>query len=259
MAEHGLPLGIDVGGSGVKGAPVDLERGEFAHKRLRIPTPQPATPDAVGAVIADIVDAFDDVRGGSPIGITIPGVVTHGIVRTAANIDKGWIDFDAEAMLEDKLRHDVVLVNDADAAGVAEVHYGAAKGQRGLVIMTTLGTGIGTAVIHNGVLVPNSELGHLEIDGHDAETQAAASVQERENLSWEAWAERLQRYYSHLENVLWPKLIVVGGGVSSDAAHFLPLLKLRTPIVAATLQNRAGIIGAAVLASQKSAKRGTKP
>jgi len=251
MAKHGLPLGVDVGGSGIKGAPVDLERGEFAAKRQRIDTPQPSTPEAVADVINQVVDHFDDVRGDSPIGVTIPGVVTHGVVRSAANIDKGWLDFDAEPMLEKKLGHDIVLVNDADAAGVAELYYGAAKGQRGLVVMTTLGTGIGTALIHDGVLVPNSELGHIELDGHDAETRAASSIKDKEGLSYPEWAKRLQRYYSHLENLLWPDLFVVGGGVSKDADQFLPLLRIRTPIVAAKLMNKAGIIGAAHLAAHK--------
>jgi polyphosphate glucokinase len=251
MAKHGLPLGIDVGGSGVKGAPVDLAKGGFAAKRMRIDTPVPSTPAAVAAVIDRIVDHFDDVRGDSPIGVTIPGVVTHGVVRSAANIDKGWLDFDAEPMLEKVLGHDIILVNDADAAGVAELHYGAAKGHRGLVVLTTLGTGIGTALIYDGQLIPNSELGHLEIDGFDAETRAASSVKEKEGLSYPQWATRLQRYYSHLEALLWPDLIVVGGGVSKDADKFLPLLTLRTPIVRAQLENKAGIIGAAHLAAHK--------
>jgi polyphosphate glucokinase len=251
MAKHGLPLGIDVGGSGIKGAPVDLDKGAFAAKRQRIDTPRPSTPEAVADVINQVVDHFDDVRGDSPIGVTIPGVVTHGVVCSAANIDKEWLDFDAEPMLEKKLGHDIVLVNDADAAGVAELYYGAAKGQRGLVVMTTLGTGIGTALIHDGVLVPNSELGHIELDGYDAETRAASSIKDREGLSYPEWAKRLQRYYSHLENLLWPDLFVVGGGVSKDADRFLPLLELRTPIVAAKLMNKAGIIGAAHLAAHK--------
>ena len=255
MAKHGLPLGIDVGGSGIKGAPVDLAKGAFAAKRKRIDTPVPSTPAAVSLVIDQIVDHFEDVRGDSPIGVTIPGVVTHGVVRSAANIDKSWLDFDAEPMLEKVLEHDIVLVNDADAAGVAELHYGAAKGQKGLVVLTTLGTGIGTALIHDGILIPNSELGHLEIDGHDAETRAASSIKDQEGLSYEEWAVRLQRYYSHLEALLWPDLIVVGGGVSKDAAKFLPLLKLKTPIVPATLENKAGIIGAAHLAQVEHERR----
>ena len=251
MAKHGLPLGIDVGGSGIKGAPVDLDEGAFAAKRMRVDTPVPSTPDAIADVIHGIVDHFDEVRGDSPIGITMPSVVTHGIVRSAANIDKSWIDFEGEKLFEAKLGHDVVLVNDADAAGVAELHYGAAKGQKGLVVMTTLGTGIGSALIYDGVLIPNSELGHLEIDGYDAETRAASSIKDKEGLSYPEWTKRLQRYYSHLEALLWPDLIVVGGGVSKDHEEFLPLLKLKTPIVPATLENKAGIIGAAWLAAHK--------
>ena len=177
-------LGIDIGGSGIKGAPVDLATGEFTTKRLRITTPQKSTPKNVAAVVAEIVDKFADIIGDGPLGVTIPAVVTHGKTRSAANIDKSWIDADAEKIFEDRLGRDILLVNDADAAGIAEVHYGAAKGHPGLVIMTTLGTGIGSAIVYRGVLVPNSELGHLEIDGHDAETRAAASAREREGLSF---------------------------------------------------------------------------
>lgn len=255
MSSKAIPLGIDVGGSGIKGAPVDLDHGSFAADRLRIETPQPATPEAVCEVIGTIVDHFDEVRGKSPIGITIPGVVTHGVVRSAANIDKSWIDFDAKAYLEKELGHTVHVVNDADAAGVAEQEYGAAEGRSGLVVLTTLGTGIGTALLIDGRLVPNSELGHLVLDGHDAETRAAQSAQEREDLTMAQWAERLQAYYSHLENLLWPDLFVVGGGISKRADDFLPLLDIRTPIIPAKLRNKAGIIGAAHLAAV-AAKKG---
>ena len=250
------PLGIDVGGSGIKGAPVDLDKGEFAQKRLRIDTPAESTPEAVCDVIAEVVDNFDEVRSSSPIGVTIPGVVQHGVVKTAANIDKSWIGCEIEKLLEDRLQHDVVVVNDADAAGVGELEFGAAKGHQGLVILTTLGTGIGTAIFNRGVLVPNSELGHLEIDGVDAETVAASSAKTREDLSYEEWAKRLQVYYRRLEDLLWPDLIVVGGGVSKDSDEFLPLLDLRTPIIPATLKNKAGIIGAAVLATRVQDERG---
>jgi polyphosphate glucokinase len=171
------------------------------------------------------------------------------VVRTAANIDSAWIGTDARKLLSDRLGRPVTVVNDADAAGVGELHFGAARNAMGLVLVTTLGTGIGSALLYNGVLVPNSELGHLEIDGHDAEDQAAASIRSDDSLSWEQWAERLQRYYSHVENLLWPDLIVVGGGVSRKADKFLPLLHLRAPIVAAQLANSAGIIGAAWLAT----------
>ncbi len=252
----GFPLGIDVGGSGIKGAPVDLAAGEFAQKRLRIDTPLKSTPEAVCDVIAEVVDNFDEVRSDSPIGVTIPGVVQHGVVKTAANIDKSWVGCEIEKLLEDRLQHDVVVVNDADAAGVGELEFGAAKGHEGLVILTTLGTGIGTAIFNRGVLVPNSELGHLEIDGVDAETVAASSAKTRENLSYEEWAARLQVYYRRLEDLLWPDLIVVGGGVSKDSDEFLPLLDIRTPIIPATLKNKAGIIGAAVLATRVQDERG---
>lgn len=252
----GNPLGIDVGGSGIKGAPVDLAKGEFSQKRLRIGTPAVSTPEAVCDVIAQVVDHFDDVRSDSPIGVTIPGVVQHGVVKTAANIDKSWIGCEIETLLEERLQHDVVVVNDADAAGVGELQFGAAKGHDGLVVLTTLGTGIGTAIFNRGVLVPNSELGHLEIDGVDAETVAASSAKTREDLSYPEWAERLQKYYRHLEDLLWPDLIVVGGGVSKDHDQFLPLLDLRTPIIPAVLKNKAGIIGAAVLATSVQNERG---
>jgi len=242
-------LGIDIGGSGIKGAPVDLRTGELITDRLKIATPEKSTPKNVAAVVGEIVDHFADQIGDSPLGVTIPAVVTHGRTRTAANIDKSWIDAEAEKIFEDHLGRDILLVNDADAAGMAEVRYGAAKDHPGLVLMTTLGTGIGTAIVYRGVLVPNSELGHIEVDGHDAETRAASSAKEREDLSYKEWATtRLQRYYERLEALLWPDLIVVGGGVSRKADKFLPLLKLKTEIVPAKLQNTAGIVGAAWLA-----------
>jgi polyphosphate glucokinase len=244
-------LGIDIGGSGIKGALVDLAAGEFAAPRLRIPTPGESTPKNVAAVVAEIVAQFSDQMGDGPIGITIPAVVTHGITRSAANIDKSWIDAPAEKIFAEHLGRPVVLVNDADAAGVAEVKFGAAKDHQGLVLMTTLGTGIGSAILYRGVLIPNSELGHLEIDGHDAETQAAASVKTLLGLSYSEYVHRLQRYYEVVEALFWPDLFVVGGGVSKDADKFMPKLKLKTPIVPAALRNRAGIIGAAWLAVDK--------
>ena len=244
-------LGIDIGGSGIKGAPVDLVSGEFLQPRNKILTPKRSTPKAVAKVVGEIAEGFaDDLPADAPVGVTIPGVVQHGVVRTAANIDKSWIDCPGEKLFSEALGRRVTLVNDADAAGVAELRYGAsARGHSGLVIVTTLGTGIGVALLHNGVLIPNAELGHLEIDGYDAETRAAASAREKENLSWTDWAPRLQRYYRVVEDLLWPDLFVVGGGVSRKADKFLPLLRLRTPIVPATLENTAGIIGAAALAA----------
>jgi len=249
MATKHHPLGIDIGGSGIKGAPVDLTEGTFARDRMRLDTPKVSSPAAVADLVAEIAAHFADDTGDSPIGVTLPSVVTNGIVRSAANIDSTWIGTDARKLLSDRLGRPVTVVNDADAAGVGELHYGAARDASGLVLMTTLGTGIGSALLYNGVLIPNSELGHLEIDGHDAESQAAASIRSDDKLSWAEWAERLQRYYSHVEDLLWPDLIVVGGGVSRKADKFLPLLHLRAPIVAAQLANSAGIIGAAWLAT----------
>jgi polyphosphate glucokinase len=249
MAKKVHPLGIDVGGSGIKGAPVDLDDGVFATDRLRIETPSASTPDAVADIIEQIADHFKSQTRDSPVGVTVPGVVTHGMVRTAANIDKSWIGTDAEALLSSRLGRPVTVVNDADAAGVGELRYGAARNVKGLVLLATLGTGIGSALLMGGSLVPNSELGHLEIDGQDAEKKASSYARETEDLSWEEWAERLQRYFAKIEDLLWPELIVIGGGVSKHAAHYLPLLHLRAPIVAAQLGNAAGIVGAAWLAS----------
>ncbi len=245
------PLGIDIGGSGIKGAPVDLKTGEFAADRERIATPDPSTPSAVAEVVGRIAHKFRDKAKGSPIGVTVPGVVVNGVVRTAANIDKTWIGTDAAALLAETLGRPVAVVNDGDAAGVGELHFGAAQHNNGLVIVATLGTGIGSALLHDGVLVPNSELGHLELDGFDAESRAASRAREAEDLSWEVWADRLQRYFAHVEDVLSPDLIVVGGGVSKHAQKFLPLLHLRAPIVPAQLGNAAGIVGAAWLAAQR--------
>jgi polyphosphate glucokinase len=250
-------LGIDIGGSGIKGAPVDLSTGEFAAERLRIDTPSASTPQNVADIVAQIVDHFSgQIAADGPIGVTIPAVVTHGITRSAANIDKSWINCDAEKIFEDKLGRDILLVNDADAAGVAEVKYGAAAGHPGLVVLTTLGTGIGTAILYRGVLVPNSELGHLEIDGYDAEKRAASSVKDKEGLSYAKWAKRLQRYYETLEALLWPDLIVVGGGVSKDADKFLPLIDISAEMVPAKLRNTAGIVGAAWLAANRQQQPG---
>jgi polyphosphate glucokinase len=244
-------LGIDIGGSGIKGAPVDLATGEFTTKRLRITTPQKSTPKNVAAVVGEIVDNFSKIIGDGPIGVTIPAVVTHGKTRSAANIDKSWIDADAEKVFEEQLGRDILLVNDADAAGIAEVHYGAAQGHPGLVILTTLGTGIGTAVVYRGVLIPNSELGHIEVDGHDAEKRAAASVKEKEGLSYKEWIPRLQKYYERLEALMWPDMIVIGGGVSKNSDKFIPKLKLNAAVVPAKLLNTAGIVGAAWLAADR--------
>jgi polyphosphate glucokinase len=240
-------FGIDFGGSGIKGAPVDLKKGDFSADRERIDTPDPATPEAVAQVLAELVGRFD-VPGETEIGITIPGVVRRGVVESAANIDRSWIGADADALFTETLSREVRVVNDADAAGLAEARYGAAKGVDGVVIVTTLGTGIGSALLVDGRLVPNTELGHLEIEGHDAESRAANSVREREDLSWSDWAERLTTYYRAVEKLFSPDLFVVGGGVSKHADEYLPKLKIDTRIVPAELRNKAGIVGAALWA-----------
>lgn len=248
LSTMSIILGIDVGGSGIKGAPVDLEKGDFAADRLRIATPEKSTPQNVAAVIAEIIANFSDTIGDAPVGLTIPAPVVHGRVPFIANLHKSWTGLEAEKFFADELGRHVTIVNDADGAGLAEVNFGAAKGHPGLVILTTLGTGIGSAMIYRGTLIPNAELGHLEIDGFDAEKRAASSIKEKEGLSYPKWAKRLQRYYSHVEMLFSPDLFVVGGGVSKDSDQFLPLLELRTPIVPAKMRNRAGIIGAALAA-----------
>lgn len=242
----GQAFGVDIGGSGIKGAVVDLETGKLASERFKLLTPLPASPPAVAETVAAVVGHFGWT---GPIGCTFPGVVKAGVAHTAANVDTTWIGTNIETIVGAATGLAVSVVNDADAAGVAEATFGAAAGQAGLVIVTTLGTGIGTALLHEGALIPNSELGHLEIDGADAEMSASAAARERQELSWSRWAKNLQRYYETLEALLWPDLFVVGGGVSRKADRFLPLLSIRTPIVPAALRNEAGIVGSALLAA----------
>ncbi|NPD04552.1 ROK family protein [Nocardioides sp. zg-1308] len=246
--EH--PFGIDFGGTGIKGAPVDLAIGDFAHDRVRIDTPKPATPQAVAGVFGQIIGNFEAAT--TPVGVTVPGIVRRGVVMSAANIDKSWIGEDADAIFTEALGREVHVVNDADAAGLAEAEYGAAKGRKGLVMVITLGTGIGSALIWDGQLVPNSEMGHLEIDGDVAEVRAATSAREREGLSWQDWSVRLTTYFRHLERLFTPDLFVVGGGVSKSWEKFGHLIQVDTEMVPATLQNRAGIVGAALVAHRKA-------
>jgi polyphosphate glucokinase len=245
-------FGIDIGGSGVKGALVDLDTGALAGERVRLPTPHPSTPDEVVKVVAEIAGSSG---WNGPLGVTVPAVVTHGVTRTAANIDGAWIGAAAQVLLREATGLDVTVVNDADAAGYAEVQFGAARDQEGVVLVTTLGTGIGTALVVDGRLIPNTELGHIEIDGEDAERRTSEAARDREDLSWEKWAKRLQRYYRTLEKLFWPDLFVVGGGISKKADKFLPLLDLKTPIVPAALRNEAGIVGAALLAAGRGPGR----
>ena len=244
-----VACGIDIGGSGIKGGLVDLTSGELIGKRTRIETPYPATPEAVARTCAEILELLD-IPKDVPVGVAMPAPLPQGIVPFMANLDSSWEGVHAPSMFESYLHHPVTVLNDADAAGLAEAVYGAAKGQDGLVIVTTLGTGIGSALIYDGVLVPNAELGHIELDGYDAETRASAAQRTRQDLGWTEWAERLQRYYSHIEMLFSPDLQVVGGGVSKHHEQFLPLLNLRAPIVPAQLFNHAGIVGAAVAADR---------
>jgi polyphosphate glucokinase len=246
-------IGIDIGGTGIKGGIVDLAAGAIVGDRFRVETPQPATPEAVAVVVADIVAELSTREGAPsenlPIGVTFPAIIQHGVARSAANVDESWINTDVDALFTKVLGRDVHVINDADAAGLAEVQYGAGKGVNGTVLVVTLGTGIGSAFIFDGKLVPNAELGHLEIDGHDAETQASAVARERLGLSWEEYSVKLQRYFSHVEFLFSPELFIVGGGISKRSKDFLPNLSLRTRIIPAELRNHAGIVGAALQAA----------
>jgi len=247
MATPSAPpaIGVDIGGTGIKGAPVDLAAGAMAAERVRIPTPQPATPEAVAAVVQELVTQLD--TPGS-IGITLPAVVQEGVVRTAANIDDSWIGTDAAALFHEATGRPVGVVNDADAAGIAEVRFGAGKGHSGVVLLVTLGTGIGSALFVDGTLVPNTELGHLPLHHGDAEEWAAESVREGDDLSWKQWGHRLNDYMALVERLFWPKLIIIGGGVSKKSGKFLPFIDVSAEVVPAQLLNDAGIVGAALFA-----------
>ncbi|MEU6401450.1 polyphosphate--glucose phosphotransferase [Streptomyces sp. NPDC046985] len=243
-------FGVDIGGSGIKGAPVDVETGGLVEERCKVLTPHPATPGGVADGVVQVVEHFG---WSGPVGLTFPGVVTGGaLILTAANVDRAWIDTDARALFSERLGGlPVTVVNDADAAGLAEMRFGAGRGRRGTVILLTFGTGIGSAVFVDGVLVANTELGHLELDGHEAEKRASSKAKEDHDLSWEQWARRVQKYLAHLEMLFSPELFILGGGVSRKAEKFLPLIKdLRAPVVPAELQNNAGIVGAAMRAAE---------
>jgi polyphosphate glucokinase len=237
-------LGIDIGGTGIKAAPVDTATGELTAERQKLTTPHPATPDAVVDVVAQLVRDF---HWTGPAGVTFPGVVVNGVIHTAANLDHGWIGVDAVKAFEASTKLPVTVLNDADAAGVAEMRFGAGKGVGGTVLLLTFGTGIGSALFTDGVLVPNTEFGHVEIRGKDAERRASELAREEHDLSWGTWAGRVDEYLSHVEALLSPGLIIIGGGVSRKADKFLPLLSgLRAKVVPAALQNEAGIVGAAM-------------
>ena len=243
-----LVVGIDIGGTGIKGAPVDIASGHLAAARVRLQTPSPATPQAVADVVGDVLQQIG-VAG--PVGLTLPAVVRAGIVETAAHIDHAWIGVGAEDLFSKATGRSVSVMNDADAAGIAEVRFGAGQGKAGVIAVITLGTGIGSALFADGTLVRNSELGHLPLHHGEAEDWAAESVREHDELSWKKYAHRLQAFLELVQRVLWPELIIIGGGVSKKAAEFLPLIELRTPVVPALLHNDAGIIGAALYAPEQ--------
>jgi polyphosphate glucokinase len=246
-------LGIDIGGTGIKGAVVDTKKGHLVTDRLRLLTPDPATPSAVAATVASVVAHFE---WDGPIGCTFPGVVKGGHVHTAANVDKGWLDVEAAELLGQATGCPVTVVNDADAAGEAEARFGAARGRPGVVVTITLGTGIGSALVVDGRLVPNTELGHLTLRGVAAEQWAANSVRERLELDWDEWASRVDEYLRMTEDLFWPDLFIIGGGVSKKADKFLPKLTCRTPVVPAELLNQAGIVGAALAVHRHRDKHG---
>lgn len=240
-------FGVDVGGSGVKGAPVDLAGGQLAAPRMRIPTPKPSTPYAVIEAIAEIVSGHG---WSGPIGVTVPGVVLDGVVQTAANISEDWIGFDAATVLSERLGMPVKVLNDADAAGLAEVTYGAAKGEKGVVLLLTFGTGIGSAYLHEGTLIPNTELGHLKFKGGIAEEYAAGRLVKRGDIEIEWWARRVDEFLDYLDDLFWPDLFVFGGGISKRFEDYSHLLDTRARIVPAKLRNQAGIVGAALAAAR---------
>ena len=253
MAMHAL--GIDIGGTGIKAAPVEVTTGKLLADRLKVDTPRPALPDQVAAQVKELTTAFN---WSGPIGITFPGVVIDGVTRTAANLDPSWIGLNTAEFLAKAVGHPVRVMNDADAAGVAEMRFGAGTGEQGTVLMLTFGTGIGSALFIKGILVPNTEFGHVEIRGQDAEKRASERAKELHDLSWGKWAGRVDEYLQHIEAVLWPSLIIVGGGVSRQSDKWVPRLTgIRARIVPAAMLNDAGIVGAAMAAVDPGLLRGT--
>ena len=245
-----LPVGVDIGGSGVKAAPVDIDRGALARPRVRVETPQPATPDAVLAVVGELVAGVEE---DGPVGVGLPAPILGGVAMMAANIDPSWVGVDVERACATAVGRTCSVLNDADAAGLAEVRFGAGAGVRGVILVLTLGTGIGSALFVDGSLVPNTELGHIEIRGKDAELRASAGARKRRGLSMRKWAPLLDEYIDRVDRLLWPDLIILGGGVSRRADEFVPLLTSRPRVVAARLRNDAGIVGAAMRAAELAA------
>jgi polyphosphate glucokinase len=236
-------LGIDIGGSGIKGAPVDVDSGKLLAPRFRLPTPDPAKPRPVAETLGEVAQHF---AWNGPIGCGFPAVVHDGVVRSAANIHDKWIGVDAQALFSETCGCAVTVINDADAAGLAEMAFGAGQGRKGVVLVITIGTGLGSALFIDGHLLPNTELGHIEIDGEDAERGASDAARQREGLSWKRWAKRFNKYLNTLEYLFSPDLVILGGGISKEHQKFLPLLKLRAEVQPAKLLNEAGIIGAAL-------------
>ncbi len=238
-------LGIDIGGSGIKGAPVDTEKGELLGERFRIPTPDGAKPADVAAVVGDVAKHFD---WNGLVGAGFPAVIQHGVARTAANVDKSWIGTDAAGIFAEATGCPVRVLNDADVAGIAEMRFGAGRGRDGVVFIITIGTGLGTALFTDGVLVPNTELGHIEMDGLEAEWQASDAARKRDSLKWRDWAKRFNRYLQRIEALFWPDLFILGGGASQKISKFGEILTVEAEVVPAQLLNEAGIVGAAVAA-----------
>jgi polyphosphate glucokinase len=257
MAQR-IAIGVDVGGSGIKAAAVDLDTGEFVTPRLRVVTPNPSTPQKVIAAIARLVKRLSqdpDVPPDAAIGVGVPTVVLDGISRLASNIDPGWIGFDVAGGLSKAMERPVTVLNDADAAGLAEMRFGAGRGKAGTVLVLTLGTGVGSGLFRDGVLVPNTEFGQMEIRGRAAERRSAAAARTKRGLSWKAWATDLDEHIDRIDQLIWPNLIILGGGVSKRADKFVPRLTSRVPVIPAELQNDAGIVGAAMAAAEPPAAR----
>lgn len=257
VASGRIAIGVDVGGSGIKAAVVDVEAGRFRSDRLRVPTPIPATPEAVIASIGRLVRRLAKASGlgpVTPVGVGLPGVTLDDTLKSAANIEASWIDFPVVERVRKVTGRPVAIVNDADAAGIAEMRFGVGAGKPGVVIFLTLGTGVGSGVFNNGVLVPNTEFGQMEIRGRPAERRSAAAARVRRGLSWKAWSQDLDEHLHRIDELMWPTLMILGGGVSKNADKFLPRLTVRCPIVPAQLRNDAGIIGAAIVATERAAE-----